>query len=240
MSTRTAISAGSSPAIDFQAVRLTLRSESPHQMPAEFVGEALQQFVLMTTAKIAYLGADPVVVESSTRASLRRPTPVQPAVQIQPAPAAPVFRAHDADHGVHAQILDQYRGQAHELATGGDGVERSRLGVARMQASSRSPATRRSAPASAIMAPLSVQNSGRGKMHAGAALAELGLKSPGAVADWRQRHRRPPVTPGLIQRPQAFPDRVSTTASSKPRAISAELDSGSLRLAANMTWVFCT
>ena len=65
-----------------------------------------------------------------------------------------LFVVVDADHGVYAQILDQDRGQAHG-GLGGLRLARSRRGVARMTASSRSPAARRKAPASAIIAPLS-------------------------------------------------------------------------------------
>src|SRR5688572_28410451 len=113
---------------------------------------------------------------------------------------------------------------------GGRSSSSDHRACARTGRSSRSPAARRWWPASAIIAALSVQNSGRGKNARARAAASL------AVSASRSRRLAPtPPATTSVSRPVALSARrdfvtsVSTIASSKPRATSARATSSSSR-----------
>src|SRR5260221_1438553 len=138
------------------------------------------------------------------------------ALAFQSAQEQPVIAA-----GGHEAPIDAGNGECGPVCGGCSSASGQRARTFRA-ASSRSPARRRSNPATAIIAALSVQYSGRGK----------NACPPRAATSRRRRSRNsrlaptPPATtscfrPVASRARGAFTARVSTIASCRPRAISA-------------------
>src|SRR5690606_21802802 len=128
----------------------------------------------------------------------------------------------DPDHCLGPQAVDQEGARAHAATAGR--LAMSQRGRTAMAGPSCWPAASLSAPAKAIMAPLSVQNSSRGKA------TRAPSSSPSAASAVRRRRLAPtPPDTTRVRAPVCSSARrhliasVSTTASSKARATSARV-----------------